>query len=437
MSLPVQADTIFALSSGSLPAGVAVIRVSGPLTKAVLLRHCGALPAERKAVLRSIASERGELIDRGLVVWFQSPSSFTGEDVAEFHLHGSIAVADAMLASIGAIEGCRLAEPGEFTQRAFLNGRLDLTAAEGLADLIEARTEMQRRQALRNSTGEQERLYEGWRHAIVELLALIEAELDFADEGDVSSLSVEALVGTAGGLICSIDQHLSRYASAEIVRNGYRVVIVGPPNVGKSSLFNHLVQRDAAIVTAIAGTTRDVLEVELSIGGHRVILTDTAGLRQTDDPVELIGIDRARRAAMGSDLVIALRDGEPMHPLAPGIEAEILDVVTKADLHDAGIGSGSLRVSSVTGAGVPELLAAIAERVDRLVDVEEAVPTRRRHVNALETCRRHLRNVGSVRDTVLNAEELRLAAAALGRLTGRIDVEDILDAVFSRFCIGK
>jgi tRNA modification GTPase len=180
-----------------------------------------------------------------------------------------------------------------------------------------------------------------------------------------------------------------------------------------------------------------VLEVELSIGGHRVILTDTAGLRQTDDPVELIGMDRARRAAMGSDLVIALRDGEPMHPLAPGIEAEILDVVTKADLHDAGIGSGSLRVSSVTGAGVPELLAAIAERVDRLVDVEEAVPTRQRHVNALETCRRHLRNVGPVRDTVLNAEELRLAAAALGRLTGRIDVEDILDAVFSRFCIGK
>jgi tRNA modification GTPase len=437
MSLPVQADTIFALSSGSLPAGVAVIRVSGPFAKDVLLRHCAALPAERAAVLRSINNVHGELIDRGLVVWFRAPFSFTGEDVAEFHLHGGAAVVEAMLSSIGTISGCRPAEPGEFTQRAFLNGRMDLTAAEGLADLIEARTEMQRRQALRNSSGEQERLYEGWRQAIVELLARIEAELDFADEGDVASLSGEALEALVGHLIVSIDEHLARYASAEIVRNGYRVVIAGRPNVGKSSLFNHLVQRDAAIVTAIAGTTRDVLEVELSIGGHRVILADTAGLRQTDDPVELIGIDRARRAAMGSDLVIALRDSELMHPLTPGIEAEVLDVVTKADLHDAGIGSGAIRVSSVTGAGIPELLAAIAERVDRLVDVAEAVPTRQRHVNALETCRRHLRNVGAVRDAVLNAEELRLAAAALGRLTGRIDVEDILDAVFSRFCIGK
>lgn len=437
MSLPVQADTIFALSSGSLPAGVAVIRLSGPLATDVLVRHCGALPTERAVVLRAVTDVHGELIDRGLVVWFQSPSSFTGEDVVEFQLHGSVAVVDAMLASIGAIDGCRLAEPGEFTQRAFLNGRLDLTAAEGLADLIEARTQMQRRQALHSSTGEQERLYEGWRHAVVELQARIEAELDFADEGDVSSLSGEALEETAGRLIGSIEQHLSRFASAEIVRDGYRVVIVGPPNVGKSSLFNSLVQRDAAIVTEIAGTTRDVLEVELSIGGHRVILTDTAGLRQTDDPVEQIGIQRAKQAATGADLVVALRDNEPMHPLTRGTEAEVLDVITKADLHDVGIGSGAIRVSSVTGAGIPELLAAIKERVDRFVHVDETVPTRQRHVNALLVCQRHLRNVRAGRDSVLNAEELRLAASALGRLTGRIDVEDVLDAVFSRFCIGK
>lgn len=379
------------------------------------------------------------------------PATFTGEDVAELHVHGGRAVVQAMLAAIGQIEGCRLAEPGEFARRAFAAGKIDLTEAEGLADLIDAETEAQRMQALRQAQGGLSVLYDGWRSALIEALALVEAAIDFSDEGDVSLKSMQMARERVTGLREKIARHLDDGHRGEILREGLQVVLAGAPNVGKSSLLNQLARRDAAIVSEEAGTTRDVIEVRLDLEGLPVIVTDTAGLRETAHHVEREGIRRTLQRAEEADLIVWIVDAtEPSQPLPEFVRARLSDtliVLNKADLvgEPEGRWTGqALPISAKTGANVDLLIKHIAEAArQRIAPREEPAVTQVRHRQHLEDCQRYLAAFehGLQDDTddmaELRAEELRLAAAALGRISGRVDVEDVLDAVFSRFCIGK
>ena len=435
-------DTIVALASGAVPAAIAVIRISGPETRRVLEAFCGGVPDPRHASLRDIGPPRLPAIDRGLAIWFPGPASFTGEDMAELHTHGSRAVVSAVIEAVLSLPGTRLAEPGEFARRAFENGKLDLTQVEGLADLISAETEAQRRQALAQAEGSLRTLYEGWRIELLRAQALVEAGLDFADEGDVAAdiaVKADAIVAP---LLVSISHHLAD-RRGERLRDGVHIVIAGPPNVGKSSLLNALAKRDVAIVSEEAGTTRDVLEVHLDLGGLPVTLTDTAGLREAESKVEAEGVRRALARTEQANVVLWLVDATaPIWELPAALEIRTaICVLNKIDLERGFTPHRDcLQISARTGQGLDRLVEALEEQAAHVAETGLASPlmTRARHRAELEGARVALQRFGQpTLSPELKAEELRIAARHLGRLTGRIDVEEVLGAIFGEFCIGK
>jgi len=437
--------TIHALSSAPGRSGVAVIRVSGPAAADVLRAVAGGVPAPRMATLRELRRpSTGARLDRALVLWFPAPASFTGEDIAELHIHGGRAVIEAVLVAVGDVPGTRPAEAGEFTRRAFENGKLDLTAVEGLADLIDAETEAQRVQALRQSDGALARLYARWRETLIHALAEIEADLDFSDEADVMSFTDRAPTAQVRDLARDIRAHLADGNRGEILRDGLRVAIAGPVNAGKSSLLNALARRDAAIVSDTPGTTRDVVEVRLDLAGYPIIVSDTAGIRETHEAVEAEGVRRAIARAADAQIIIWLMDGAttPIPPLPELPPEKTIVVANKCELiatRDP-FANAELLISVHTGSGISDLLDRLArEAAARLGAGAMASPTRERHRHELETAVAALDAFlnGAPEAMELRCEDLRRAADALGRLTGRIDVEDILDKVFAQFCIGK
>jgi tRNA modification GTPase len=510
-------DTIFALSSGRPPAAIAVVRISGPRAGEALKALAGKIPKPRKAAFARLRDpQTQEPIDEALALWFPAPSSETGEDVAELQLHGGRAVIAATLTALGKLDGLRPAEAGEFTRRAFENGKLDLTAVEGLADLVMAETQGQRRQALRQMQGALRDRAESWRDRLTRALALIEARIDFSDEADVQDSAQGDLIAPALALARELEGELAAALAddrrGERLREGLVVAIAGPPNAGKSTLLNRIAQREAAIVSPYAGTTRDVIEVHLDLAGWPVTLLDTAGIRDSDDPVEREGVRRARDRAAAADLVLWVVDAsEPASPVIPGraegadpesiipaaeygfrahpsgaprndevrpptwLIRNKIDVISAVGRNERGYDSitrneppvrsnNSLRdmvnkgltvtnegrfikdeslfnLSAASGEGFEPLLAALTRHADGfLVGTEPALITRERHRRVLEDAMAALRRaltaeVASRED--LLAEELRLAARSLGRLTGRVDVEDILDVIFRDFCIGK
>jgi tRNA modification GTPase len=474
-------DTIFALSSGRPPAAIGVVRISGPRAGEALQALAGKIPEPRKAAFARIRDPAtGEIVDEALALWFPAPASETGEDVAELQLHGGRAVIAATLAALGHIDGLRPAEAGEFTRRAFENGKLDLTAVEGLADLVMAETEAQRRQAFRQLRGLLGNRAEAWRQKLIQALALIEAHIDFSDEADVPKDLVAPALAIARELKDEIAGALADGGRGERLRDGLVVAIAGPPNAGKSTLLNRIARREAAIVSPYAGTTRDVVEVHLDLGGLPVTLLDTAGIRTTDDPVELEGVRRARERAAGADLVLWVEDATG--PMAERLETQNLSTLwlirNKADLvanNESKIivstsdepniqtndlkrnivnevqtrsneqhfikGEEAFTLSAATGEGFDRLLFALSRYASNyLVGAEIAIVTRERHRNALQDAVDALeraQNDSAASREDLVAEELRLAARALGRLTGRVDVEDVLDVIFRDFCIGK
>jgi tRNA modification GTPase len=452
-------DTIFALSSGRPPAAIAVVRVSGPQAGAALQALIGKIPAPRHAALARVCDPAsGEMIDAGLALWFPGPRSETGEDTAELQLHGGRAVIAAVLAALARVPGCRPAEAGEFTRRAFENGRLDLTRVEGLADLVGADTEAQRRQAFRQMRGALGDRAESWRTQLIEALALVEARIDFPDEGDVPEDLVAPALAKARELRDEIAATLADRRRGERLRDGLVVAIAGPPNAGKSSLLNRIARRDAAIVSPFAGTTRDVIEVHLDLDGCPVTLLDTAGIRDSIDPVEQEGVRRARERAAGADLVLWMLDaaagGEiPVETIAQEFPNNAkwivwnkIDLVTtlriktlKSIIHK--LDYPCYFISALTESGFSEFLKALASHAEEFLGSSEpALVTRARHryalENALAALERAVNEPAPIREDVV-AEELRLAGRALGRLTGRVDVEDVLDVIFRDFCIGK
>lgn len=501
--------TIFGLSSAPGRAGLAVIRVSGPAARDVVHRLTPALrqQVEKPLVASTVASssspsprlllrhrqafptsfacpETGEVLDRGILLWFDAPRSFTGEDVAELHVHGSTAVTRATLGALSRMPSTRLAEPGEFTRRAFRNGKMDLTQAEGLADLLHAETEAQRVQALRVSGGSLRRRYDQWRAALLRAAAHVEAVLDFGEDEAIADEVFDAVVPDVAVLRDELKVRLASPPRGELVRAGVRVALVGAPNAGKSSLLNVLAGRDAAIVSDVPGTTRDAVEVPLDLGGYKVVVTDTAGVRPTRDPVELEGIRRSEQHARSADLTVLVLDASertsartaPALPdwaagtsqTSPGTH---LTVMNKMDLvrdaSDAAVEGSPLRVSCVTKQGMDEFIAALLSAVKTIIssgddagrEHEIFAITRMRHRERLEECVRHLDNFeaaaaasGPTGSSValsfssasstgagheIAAEELRLAARALGHVTGHVDVEELLDVIFADFCIGK
>ena len=436
MSGAPHADTIYALSSGHGRAGVAVIRVSGPHAAAALNQLTGkAVPAPRKASLRQFRTAAGQVIDDGLALWFPSPFSFTGEDVAELHVHGGRAVVEGMFAALRQIEGFRPAEAGEFTRRAVENGKFDLTQAEALADLINAETEAQRQQALRQYGGGLSHLYEGWRATLVHAAAWAEAAIDFADEELPEDVITRAR-GQAADILREISKHLDDERRGEILRDGFHLTVLGPPNSGKSSLVNALANRDVAIVSELAGTTRDVLEVHLDLGGYPVVIADTAGLRETSDLVETEGVRRALQRAERADAVLLLLDSSvPPPPQLMQIEPSLI-AWNKSDVAPPPV--NELAISVRTGQGMQVLLQRLEQLVrDRLERRESPSLTRERHRTALEQVRVILARASGTSKPDLLAEELRAALRCLGRITGRVDLEALLDVIFRDFCIGK
>ncbi len=437
-------QTIFALSSGRAPSAIAIIRVSGPQTRAAVERLCGQLPSPRLAQFVTLHDLDGSAIDESVTLWFPGPNSATGEDVAEFHVHGGRAVIAAMFDALGAIDGFRPAEPGEFTRRAFENGKLDLTEAEGLDDLIHADTDRQRRQALRHLKGLLGARAETWRQQIIEASALVEAGIDFSDEGDVSAELVAPALKKIAALKSEIEETLISSAQSERLREGLTVAIAGPPNAGKSTLLNRLARREAAIVSPHAGTTRDVIEVHLDLDGYPVTVIDTAGVRETHDPVEQEGVRRARDRARTSDLVLWLVDANGKaapSPVSDGDHAPVWTVRNKVDLIGSKNGEGAqFDISASRGDGVSELIGALVSYAqDYFGSGEMALVSRARHRTLLQETVAALDRAGrsAGRGDEILAEELRIAIHSLGRLTGRVDVEDILDVIFREFCIGK
>jgi tRNA modification GTPase len=424
-------DTIFALSSGRPPAAVSVIRISGPKAHDAAARVAGSLPPARTTAVRPLRDpQSGELLDEALVLRFDGPASATGEDVVEFQGHGGRAVVDAVLAALGAIEGLRLAEPGEFTRRAFANGRIDLTEAEGLADLVEAETEAQRKAALALAAGGLRKQIDAWRQAVLDLSAQAERAIDY-DEEDAAGIDVELIRG-CNELAAALRNQLER-PRVELLKDGLRVVVAGPPNAGKSSLVNAIAGVERAIVTPVPGTTRDHIEVPLAIAGLPVLLTDTAGLRDTDDVVEVIGVARARTLAEAADVLVWL--GEPAS--APN-HRNLIRVHAQADRPERGCApQGSLAVSAVTGDGLAALLARLEELARDILPDEGAIALNRRQAGLLVEAATALEDAGCADDVVIAAEGLRRARLAFDRVSGRAGVEDMLDALFGRFCLGK
>jgi tRNA modification GTPase len=444
-------STIFALSSGRPPAAIAVVRVSGPRAGVALEKLIGRLPEPRKATLGRVRDPAsGEVIDEALALWFPAPRSETGEDVAELQLHGGQAVIAGVLDALAMIEGCRPAEAGEFTRRAFENGRLDLTAVEGLADLIAAETQAQRRLAFRQLKGLIGDRAEAWRRRLIEALALVEARIDFSDEADVPEDLVSPALNAAQQLRDEIASVLADGRRGERLRDGLVVAIAGPPNAGKSTLLNRLARREAAIVSPYVGTTRDVIEVHLDLDGYPVTLLDTAGIRDSDEPVEQEGVRRARERAAAADLVLWVIDASAAGGAANGRHEDLSNtdvwlIANKSDLAEERPYKSeykfSLLISALTGLGMDALEAALsAYAKDYFAATESAVITRARHRRALEETVAALGRAATGDNSMpeeLIAEELRAAATTLGRLTGRVDVEDILDVIFRDFCIGK
>lgn len=436
-------DTIYALSSGQLPSGVAVIRLSGPSVRFAIETICGSVPEPRHAALKSIRFQNGNLIDRGLVLFFPGPASFTGEDCAELHLHGGRAVVEACYRGLGELPGLRQAEAGEFSRRAFDNGKIDLTSAEGLADLISAETEAQRRMALDQAGGSLASIYQDWATRLTHARAMIEAEFDFSDEEDVPGSMSDLVLQDMELLGAEINEHLEGVHWGEIIRDGYRVALVGKPNSGKSTLLNRLADRDVAIVSEEAGTTRDIVEVRLDLDGYLVILQDTAGLRETSSAVEQEGIRRALSAVARADLVLHLVAPEDSVTEFDFNQDNIVRVRTKADLIDgAGLDSDQKDpgISAVTGVGMDWLMSIIVNKINMLsMDKPQFSANRIRHRELLDRCREQLSL--AIADDVsaleLRSEYLRQAANSLGRITGKVDVEDLLDVIFSKFCVGK
>ncbi|MDF0496094.1 tRNA uridine-5-carboxymethylaminomethyl(34) synthesis GTPase MnmE [Bradyrhizobium yuanmingense] len=447
-------QTIFALSSGRAPSAIAVVRVSGAQAGLSLTTLAGRLPAPRQASRRLLRDGAGQPIDDAVVLWFPGPASATGEDVAEFHVHGGRAVLAALFAVISDIPNTRAADPGEFTRRAFENGKLDLTEAEGLDDLIHADTDRQRRQALRQLQGLLGDRARDWRERIIEASALIEAGIDFSDEGDVPAELRAPAVKAIRALHDEITKVLAAQGHSERLREGLVVAIAGEPNVGKSTLINQLARREVAIVSPHAGTTRDVIEVQLDLDGYPATVIDTAGIRETDDPVEQEGVRRARARADDADLVLWLVEGgQAVDPdtmrsrwtsadrAAPSGGGSVWIVRNKIDLGGAGRAKPSeFGISASRGDGIPELVEALVKFASEFFGTTEgAMVTRARQRELLsrasDSLRRSLDLVGHGEE--LAAEELRAAAYALGRLLGRVDVEDVLGAIFQKFCIGK
>ncbi|MCV3735075.1 tRNA uridine-5-carboxymethylaminomethyl(34) synthesis GTPase MnmE [Rhizobium sp. TRM96647] len=435
-------DTIFALSSGGLPSGVAVIRVSGPESAAVVRVMTGFLPAPRQAALRSIRSRNGIFLDKGLVIYFSGSASFTGEDSAELHVHGGRATVRAVLDALREFPGLRAADAGEFSRRAFHHGKLDLVEIEGLADIVAAQTEMQRRLALEHASGGVSRLYDDWARRLTHARAMIEAELDFADEEDVPGAVGQTVRDDLVALGAEVRAHLAGSRTGEIIRDGLTVVIAGPPNVGKSSLINYLAKRDVAIVTDIPGTTRDIVSVDLDLDGFAVRLLDTAGIRETDEVVEREGIRRARSAMAQADLILRLLDEDEVPGDQDGEETvATIYVASKADIHPrADVAPSVIAVSTRTGGGIDVLLERIRGHLPQLGQAGAfAVPSRDRHNEALRLTLQALEEALAApsNELELQAEYLRLAANEIGRITGRVDVENLLDVIFAEFCIGK
>jgi tRNA modification GTPase len=449
---PLTPDTIFAVSTAPGRAAIAVLRIAGPNAGGALTALTRKpIPEPRRATLTHLYDlESGERLDDALVLWFPGPASEIGDDIVELHLHGGRAVVAGVIEALAKRPGLRPAEPGEFARRAFENDKLDLTAAEGLADLIDAETPAQRRQALRQMGGALAQLYDNWRDRLIRALAHVEAAIDFPDD-EVPEDTVRSVVPDLDRLIEEMTSHLADSRRGEILRDGLHVAILGAPNVGKSSLLNALARRDVAIVSSRAGTTRDVIEVRLDLGGYPVILADTAGLRDAEegegetDPVEIEGIRRARARAEDADLRIVVFDAQDSGDLATQnmVNESSIIVVNKIDLtrNQTAVSvddNQMVATSAVTGEGIDVLLARIESRaVVGLGAGDVPAITRARHRRGIEECRDALGRTRDAKLPELVAEDMRLAVRALGRITGRVDVEDILDVIFHDFCIGK
>lgn len=433
--------TIFALSSGSLPSAVSIIRISGPScfhSCEVVCKKKNPLP--RRASLRFFFSSDGSILDKGLLILFPSPQSFTGEDCAEFHVHGGIAVVNAILKELSKITNLRHANPGEFSRRAFENGKIDLIEAESLADLIFSETEMQRRLSMKGISGYLSKLYSKWIDQLTYARSFIEADLDFSDEEDVQSFSTEKIWQEISLLKNEISSHISQGKLSEIIRNGYSIVIYGHPNAGKSSLFNLLAKRDIAIVTDIPGTTRDILTLDLDLDGYLVKVSDTAGIHETDNIIEQEGIKRAYDAVENADLVLILQDISLKTDFPFPKNSNVIFIGTKEDLYDGDCDEYDHTISTVTGMGIEELINDIKTIIsDKFEKTSLSIPINKRHLDHLSQAVKHLEQSINNRNYGLDivAEDLRLSSVALGKIIGNVDVEQLLDIIFSKFCIGK
>ncbi|MEP2987938.1 MAG: tRNA uridine-5-carboxymethylaminomethyl(34) synthesis GTPase MnmE [Parasphingorhabdus sp.] len=427
-------ETIFALSSGQAPAAIGIIRISGAKASQSLIELTGNLPDPRIGSLRKITKPvSGELLDEALCLWFPGPHNATGEDLAEIHCHGGRAVIAAIEGALEQMDGLRKAEPGEFTRRAFQNGRMDLAEAEGLSDLLFAETELQRRAAVQSASGIVSRQIEGWQNQLLRISALVEAEIDFSDEDDVSASHVEEVQRLIGDLSLSFDNILSR-PTVEKLRDGIRVVLGGPPNSGKSTLLNALVDRDAAIVSDIAGTTRDVIEVPIALGGTPFLFIDTAGIRDTGmEEIEAIGIQRARDQFEQADMILWLGpEGEgPTHN-------GLIEIASRNDSSDhIAKAEDTISLSPVTGAGMNELVALLVEEAAKILPKLDMVALNKRQSHLLKDANENLNHAKIQNDLLILAEYLRLARQPLDAITGKASTEDMLDALFGKFCIGK
>lgn len=441
------AETIYALSSGAVPAGVAVVRVSGPGVRFGFETLIGFVPVPRHATMCEIRDEEGVLLDKGLALYFPGPKSFTGEDVAEFQIHGSRASVDAVLRALGRLPDHRMAEPGEFTRQAFANGKMDLTEVEGLSDLLLAETDAQRRQALAQVGGGLRALYQDWAGRLTHARAMIEAELDFSDEDDIPGSVSDRIWSDMRALHGEVRSHLEKASYGEIIRTGFKVALIGPPNAGKSSLLNCLADREVAIVSEMPGTTRDIVEVRLDLNGFLVTVQDTAGLRDnSEDVIEMEGMRRSRAAAEEADLVLELRDAVASDAgTLQDLAIKTIPIWTKIDKlvsydwESLAKGPG-IGISSKTGEGIDLLVSKVLENLSsRGSGVRDIVPSRERHVALLRSASWELETAinSETMPIEVRAEVLRRAADDIGRITGKVDVEDLLGVIFSEFCVGK
>ena len=432
--------TIFALSTANGIAGLAVVRVSGHLALTALKTISRKSHFDPNVLTRTsfYDSENGNLIDRGLAVYFAKPKSFTGEDVVEFHIHGGRATVDLLLKTLSGINQLRLAEPGEFSKRAFINNKMDLTAIEAMGDLINAQTELQHNQALSQMDGSLNKLYLSWRKSLIELVAYLEADIDFAEE-DIPDDVLKNINEKIEKLLVEMNEHINQRNQGEILRDGYRVAIVGTPNVGKSSLINLLANRDVAIVSDREGTTRDALEVRLNIAGFPVVFTDTAGLRQTSDEIEKKGIEITQKKIDEANLVIELFDD----PIKLNFHDERLTILNKCDLHNKENKTydRAINISVTTGDGIDHLIKQISDKVsNNFGSYSDTIPTKTRYILGVQNSIQSLLNAKTIdlkNNSELMVEELRLAIQEIGKITGHVDVEEYLEVIFKDFCISK